>query len=63
MHISSLTNLKKINRSKMNIRSGIKKSITKSKKRCYLKKSSICLVRKFGLSSGMKCPVFPTTTI
>ena len=27
-------------------------------KKGYLKNSSICFVRKFGLSSGMKCPVF-----
>ena len=42
----------------MNIRSGIEKSITKSKKGYYLKKSSIYFVRKSGLSSGMKCPEF-----
>jgi hypothetical protein len=24
----------------------------------YLMKSSICFMRRFGLSSGMKCPVF-----
>ena len=27
-------------------------------KKGYLKNSSICFVRKFGLSSGIKCPVF-----
>lgn len=27
-------------------------------KKDYLKKSSICFIRKFGLSSEIKCPVF-----
>ena len=27
-------------------------------KKSYLKNSSICFVTKFGLSSGIKCPVY-----
>ena len=36
----------------------IVRGVTTDSSRYYLKKSRICFVRKFGLSSGMKCPVF-----